>query len=55
LALFELNEPSPNDPAVVIGVDTLREAADIEADIAITVYALDPADDEADKTALPPE
>jgi hypothetical protein len=29
-----------------IGIETLREAADIGAHIAITIYALDPADDD---------
>jgi hypothetical protein len=89
-ASFEINEPSPKDPEVVIlefirivkslppaarkvwdgaskrvfdiglqsgrhpfcvsydiGIETLRKAADIGADIAITMYALDPADDDS--------
>ena len=36
----------PSSVSCTIGVNTLREAADIDADIAITIYALDPADDD---------
>jgi len=88
-ASFEVNEPSPNDPEVVIlefvrivrllppdarqawdaasrrvfdiglqsgrhpllqsyniGIETLRAAAEIGASIAVTIYALDPAEDD---------
>jgi len=47
--VFDIGMQSGRHPSRVscnIGVETLREAADIEADIAITIYALDPADDD---------
>lgn len=47
--VFDIGMQSGRHPSSVsfkFAVDTLRGAADIEADIAITMYALDPADDE---------
>jgi hypothetical protein len=47
--VFDVGMQSGRHPSSVscrIGVNTLREAADIDADIVITIYALDPADDD---------
>jgi hypothetical protein len=47
--VFDVGLQSGRNPfrqSYKIGIDTPREAADIGADIAITIYALDPADDD---------
>jgi hypothetical protein len=96
-ASFEVNDPAPSDPEVVmrefirivkslpptaraawnaaskrvfdvglrsgrlppsrsysIGAKTLREAADLKADLVITLYAVDPEEDGSDEPSSPP-
>jgi len=47
--VFDIGMQSGRHPFRVshnIGIETLREAADIGSDITITMYAMDPADDD---------